>query len=181
MKSSKLRVAHTEDAEILTSLGRRTFSATFGHLYPPEDLQTFLDEAHTPALYRAWAADPAYGLWVCEADGEVIGYALAGPNTLPHPNAEPGDGELKRIYVAAEAQGLGAGSGLLAVALDWLERLQRPLWIGVWSENHGAQRLYARQGFVKAGEYEFPVGRSRDHEFIMRRGPIERGHEKAAG
>jgi ribosomal protein S18 acetylase RimI-like enzyme len=171
VKSSGVRVANIEDAGILTSLGRQTFSATFGHLYPPEDLQVFLDEAHTPALYAAWATDPAYGLWICESEGEAIGYALAGPNTLPHPDASPGDGELKRIYVATQAQGLGAGSGLMTAALGWLDQLRRPLWIGVWSQNHGAQRLYGRWGFVKAGEYEFPVGKSRDREFILRREP----------
>ena len=46
----------------------------------------------------------------------------------------------------------------------------RDVWIGVWSENHGAQRLYARHGFEKVGEYEFKVGQTRDHEFILRRG-----------
>ncbi|OYX79912.1 MAG: GNAT family N-acetyltransferase, partial [Brevundimonas sp. 32-68-21] len=33
-----------------------------------------------------------------------------------------------------------------------------------------AQRLYAAYGFEKAGEYEYPVGAWRDHEFILRRG-----------
>ena len=45
----------------------------------------------------------------------------------------------------------------------------RTLWVGVWSENFGAQRFYARYGFDKAGEYLFPVGATRDHEFIFRR------------
>ena len=170
MESTVLRRARATDAETLTTLGRETFIATFGHLYPPEDLAAFLDEAHTPERYAAWADDPAYGLWILEADGRAIGYALTGPNTLPHPDAQPGDGELKRIYVAKAAQGLGAGSKLMGAALDWLTRLERPLWIGVWSQNLGAQRLYERHGFAKAGEYEFAVGRSRDHEFILRRG-----------
>ena len=37
------------------------------------------------------------------------------------------------------------------------------------SENLGAQRFYGRHGFGKTGEYEFPVGRVRDREFILRR------------
>ncbi len=40
----------------------------------------------------------------------------------------------------------------------------------MWSGNFGAQKLYARLGFEKVGEYEFKVGATRDHEFIMRRG-----------
>ena len=172
MESSKLRRATPDDAGVLTVLGRETFTATFGHLYPAKDLQSFLDAAHTPEQYRAWAVDPAYGLWIVEADSGVIGYALAGPNTLPHPDAAPGDGELKRIYVTKAAQGLGAGSKLMTAVLDFLNGLNRPLWIGVWSGNLGAQKLYERHGFAKAGEYEFLVGESRDREFILRRGPL---------
>ena len=51
-----------------------------------------------------------------------------------------------------------------------LFRPPRRLWIGVWSENLGAQRLYARRGFEQVGTYAFAVGRVRDHEFILRRG-----------
>ena len=39
-----------------------------------------------------------------------------------------------------------------------------PLWIGVWSGNDKAQRLYAAYGFEKAGEYDYPVGAWRDRE-----------------
>ena len=45
----------------------------------------------------------------------------------------------------------------------------RDIWIGVWSENFGAQRFYERQGFAKVGEYGFHVGRTVDREFILRR------------
>ena len=55
-------------------------------------------------------------------------------------------------------------------ALAWLEKDgPRTLWIGVWSENLGAQRFYARHGFGRVGSYEFPVGRVRDLEYILRR------------
>ncbi|HYG26310.1 MAG TPA: GNAT family N-acetyltransferase, partial [Caulobacteraceae bacterium] len=63
-------------------------------------------------------------------------------------------------------QGGGTGSALFRAALDWLGNRPR-LWIGVWSENLGARRFYARHGFKKVGEYEFPVGRVRDREFIL--------------
>ena len=100
----------------------------------------------------------------------TIGYALAGPCGLPHKDARTDDGELKRLYISSAAQGGGIGAKLFEQALEWLERDgPRTLWISVWSENHGAQRFYARYGFEKAGEYEFPVGAQRDHEFIFRR------------
>lgn len=169
--STTLRRAVPEDAETLSALGARTFTETFAHLYPPKDLAAFLAYAYGLERTRRDLADPEKASWILERDGQAIGYALAGPCDLPHPDVEPGHGELKRIYVLKDHQGGGRGSVLLNTALDWLERDgPRPLWIGVWSENFGAQRLYGRMGFEKAGEYFFPVGEIQDLEFILRRG-----------
>ena len=83
----------------------------------------------------------------------------------------PACGELDRLYLLADHQSGGTGGRLLAEALAWLEKDEpRRLWIGVWSENHGAQRLYARHGFEVVGAYDFVVGRTLVHELIMRRG-----------
>ena len=171
MSLPALRRATPADAQALSALGRLTFTETFGHLYPPEDLASFLDEAHTPHLYAAWTADPAYALWVTELEGEAVGYAMAGPCHLPHLEVTAACGELWRIYVRRDRQGLGLGATLLATSLAWLETPGRRLWLGAWSENFGAQRLYARHGFAKVGEYEFLVGETRDREFIFRREP----------
>lgn len=166
-----IRRAGPADAEALAAIGRATFAETFGHLYPPEDLAAFLAEAHGLARARADLADPAKAVWLAQADADVVGYAVAGPCHLPHPEVTPACGELERIYLLAAHQGGGAGSRLLAEALGWLGKDgPRRLWIGVWSQNHGAQRLYARHGFAKVGDYAFVVGKTRDHEFILRRG-----------
>ena len=166
-----IRRATVDDADTVSSLGARTFTDTFAHLYPPEDLETFLAHAYGLERTRNDLAHPDKAVWLLEEDGEAIGYALAGPCELPHEEVAPGDGELKRIYVLKSRQGGGRGSLLLNTALDWLERDgPRRLWIGVWSENFGAQKLYGRMGFEKVGEYFFKVGQTNDREFILRRG-----------
>ena len=167
-----LRRATIEDADTLSSLGARTFTETFAYLYPPEDLETFLAYAYGLERTRNDLAHPDKATWILEdEDGEAIGYALAGPCDLPHPEVTPACGELKRLYVLKSHQGGGRGSMLLEAALAWLQRGgPRPVWIGVWSQNHGAQKLYGRLGFEKVGEYIFPVGETRDLEFILRRG-----------
>jgi hypothetical protein len=42
-----IRRATPDDAPALAVLGAATFTETFGHLYPPEDLRTFLVESHS--------------------------------------------------------------------------------------------------------------------------------------
>ena len=163
------------DAPVLSHLGRETFEDTFvrGYRMPysPDDVSVFVEETYGLPVTAAILADPDHAFWLAERDGEAIGYALAGPCTLPYPEVGPEDGELKRLYLRREAQNGGAGSALFRTALEWLEQEgPRRIWIGVWSGNLGAQRFYTRHGFEFFGEHTFPVGRTLDREFAMRRG-----------
>ncbi|WP_313319940.1 GNAT family N-acetyltransferase [Stenotrophomonas sp.] len=164
-----IRRATSADAELLCTLAERTFVETFGHLYPPEDLADYLASAYPVALQRQQLQSGDYAAWLLEVDGQAVGFAFAGPCGLPHVQVQAGDGELKRLYVLRAHQSGGHGGRLFAAALDWLQTPGRTLWIGVWSENFGAQRFYARHGFEQVGVYEFPVGNTRDKEFILRR------------
>ena len=171
-ESTAIRRAALGDAAALAELGATTFIESFGQLYVPRDLEAFLEESHTVDAYAKVLANPDYALWIATRDGRAIGYAQAGPCGLPHDDAQPGDGELKRLYLLKGEQNGGVGRALFDQALAWLERDgPRPLWISVWSENLGAQRFYGRYGFEYAGEYAFIVGEQRDREFMFRRLP----------
>jgi GNAT superfamily N-acetyltransferase len=172
MTAPLLRRATPDDAETLRAIGCDTFRETFGHLYPPSDLEAFLRTDYALKRARQDLADPTKASWLLEVDGRAVGHALAGACNLPHPDVTPACGELKRLYVLKLWQNGGAGTRLFLEVMAWLEREgPRALWIGVWSENHGAQRFYARHGFAKVGEYEFKVGSTHDREFILRRMP----------
>ena len=176
MSDAVIRPARLEDAPALVDLSRRTFLQTFVEdfaiAYPAQDLDPFLAKQFSASAFEREIADGSMGVWVAEdARGRFTGYATAGPCSLPHPDASPADGELKRIYLDRPAQGSGLAVRLMETTLDWLSaRADGPLWLGVWSGNLRAQRFYARYGFVKAGEYDYRVGASVDHEFILRRG-----------
>jgi GNAT superfamily N-acetyltransferase len=178
MTEPLIRPARPDDAEALGALGRQTFIDTFvaedgfAIPYPADDLAGFLEASFSLEATARKLAEPGAAWWVAEgADGALLAFANAGPNTLPHPDAKASHAELRRLYVGKDAQGLGLGTALLALSLDWMEaNTDGPLWIGVWSGNLKAQKLYAAYGFGKAGEYRYPVGRWLDDEFILRRG-----------
>ncbi len=168
--SFAIRHAGSADAHALSRIAMRTFTDTFGHMYPTKDLQDFLCTNYSVGECERLLADDRYAIWLLEDAGTAIGHAMAGPCGLPHADVKPADGELKRLYLLPQAQNGGWGARLFEQALAWLERDgRRTIWISVWSENLGAQRFYARWGFAKVAEYEFPVGRVRDREFMFRR------------
>ena len=184
-----LRRATPEDAEALSVLASTCYIQTFGQLYSSEDLDRFIHEAYSPEVLRRELADPKRATWLLFLEGsdadataserteahpasedKLIGYVTVCPAHLPHPDVKPTDGEVQRLYLLREYQGGGRGSMMLRHAIDYLlADGPRPLWIGCFSENFGAQRLYGRHGFKLVGEYEFMVGDHADREFIMRR------------
>jgi ribosomal protein S18 acetylase RimI-like enzyme len=166
-----VRRATPDDARALAALGATTFTATFGHLYPPDDLQAFLAQAHSLDAWARVLADPERAVWAAAlGDSTPIGFIAVGPCKLPVENREPTAGEIHQLYVLSQHHNLRLGSRLMDVGLEWLAAQRRaPLYIGVWSQNFGAQRFYGRYGFEKVGEYGFAVGRTVDREFILKR------------
>jgi len=167
---ANIRRAGPDDAETLAPLGVETFTETFGYLYPPEDLQAYLAKSHSVDAWTRVLEDPQRAVWVAVAGTTPLGFVAVGACKLPIENREPTAGEIHQLYVLARHQNLRLGSKLMDLGVEWLETQGRsPLYVGVWSENRGAQRFYRRYGFDKVGEYGFSVGKTVDLEFIMKR------------
>ena len=161
------RDATPADAAALATLGADSFSATFGHLYTPADLALFLAN-HTAANWSAELDDPAFAVRVAEEDGIMIGYAKLGPAHLPF-TPERGAVELRQLYVLAPWQGAKVGAALI----EWViatarNRGANALFLSVFIDNHGAQRLYTRYGFEPLGPYTFMVGTHADEDIVMK-------------
>src|SRR5690606_4084553 len=122
MAAIEIRQATPADARLLSRLAAQTFTESFGHLYPAEDLEAFLEEAYAPERQHVILSHSDYAVCLMERDGQAIGHAAAGPCGLPHPEVAPGDGEIKRLYMVSDCQGGGLGARLLDVAMAWLLR-----------------------------------------------------------
>lgn len=167
-------VPDLDDVPRLRQLMQATFTETFGHLYPARDLAAYLEHAYSPEAVTAEILAPS-NFWrmVLGEDGQPAAYLQCVPGHLPHPRCAPEHGEIKRIYVLKSHQGNGLGNQLMQMALKhFADRYANaPQWVGVWSENQRAQRLYQAYGFQKVGEYSFPVGATEDRDFIFCRQP----------
>jgi ribosomal protein S18 acetylase RimI-like enzyme len=168
-----MRDALADDAPALAALKLATFRETFLEgfkiPYPPDDLALFEEETYSVAKVSAELADPAHRTWVVEDGPRLVAYAHIGPCKLPHPEVEPGATEIYQLYLLGEMHGAGLGGQMLDHVLAEIGPSETPVWLGVWSGNDRAQRLYASRGFARVGGYGFRVGSWLDDEYILRR------------
>jgi ribosomal protein S18 acetylase RimI-like enzyme len=165
-----LRDAMPEDATAIAKLGAEAFCAAFAHLYCEEDLSGFLAASHSPAKAAAEITDPGMRVKLAVgAGGELLGFCkLVLVCSWPEYARADSVIELKQLYTDPGATGRGIGAALM----DWAiacgaEREAGEIQLSVYSDNHGAQRFYARYGFEKIADIHFMVGQQRDEEFLF--------------
>lgn len=166
-----LRPATPADVPALSRLGIESFVAKFGHMYRPEDLATFLEEAHSERALAAEIANPQRLYHLAERDGRLVGYCKLGL-ICGFPEYARGKQvlELKQLYTAPDAIGGGIGKALMDWAMDeFAARGADEVQLSVWSGNEGAQRFYQRNGFEKIADITFRVGEQLDEEFLFAR------------
>jgi GNAT superfamily N-acetyltransferase len=164
----EMRPGRKSDAAALSALGAQTFTDTFGHLYQPQDLDTFL-ASHAEEKWAAELADPEFAILVVEADRAAVAYAKVGPPHLPfEPRGQAV--ELRQFYIVKEWQGRGLANDMMRWVIDEAEkRGGNDLYLSVFVDNHRARKFYERWGFVPEGRYAFMVGNHADEDIVMRR------------
>ncbi|HMR33451.1 MAG TPA: GNAT family N-acetyltransferase [Geminicoccaceae bacterium] len=93
------------------------------------------------------------GFWVAEGGGRVVG-------TIALKDIGGGDAALRKMFVAAEFRGAGAGvaRGLLAALLAHARRagLER-IWLGTTGKFLAAHRFYEKHGFTAVDAATLPA------------------------
>jgi GNAT superfamily N-acetyltransferase len=92
----------------------------------------------TEAMYRDYLDALGRG-WVAEQGGEIIGFSYA----------DRIDSSIWALFVDPTREGLGAGSRLLRLAVDWLFEIGNPeVRLGTAAHTR-ADRFYAAQGWTR--------------------------------
>jgi ribosomal protein S18 acetylase RimI-like enzyme len=164
-----IRLAVDADAPALAAFGAKTFLETFGHLYPPEDKEFFLSQRFSLERTLHDIRDPARVMTMVYCGDDLVAFLDCGPLTLPVQSPESDALELYRLYLDDTQKGTGLAHRLMDMTLNWARDKQASaLYLGVWSQNERAKRLYTKYGFEIVGAYHFKVGNTLDDERIMR-------------
>jgi ribosomal protein S18 acetylase RimI-like enzyme len=123
-----VRRATEKDAGELAHLAEVTYTETFGHLYPPEDLATYVASTYTAKACLETLSDPRMAYWLAGAEGEpAVGFTLCRLlQAAPVPGLAPTAGELRQLYVRSAHQN---------------QRLGTPLFDALWN---GSRRTIRR-------------------------------------
>ncbi len=166
-----IQLATPGDAEAIAAFANGSFTHTFGHIYDPADLATFLADWNPPARVRAQLADPGYAIaLVRDEAAAILGYIKMGPVDFDLPPEQPtGDAvELHQLYVADAAKGTGVAVALMEWGIAWARARASILYLTVFTENDRAQAFYRRYGFYDVGRNEFRVGNHVDEDRFFR-------------
>ena len=164
-----IRRAAYADAETLGHIGVATFVANYSHDIPGPAMMAHCSREHSADAYRAYLGDPATACWLAEHEGThaPVGYAMNCAPDLPV-DLQPGDLELKRIYVLSRFHGTGCARDLLSQAEAHARANKAPrLLLGTYEGNHRAMAFYKKHGFETIGARKFNVGGKIFDDIIM--------------
>ena len=165
-----IRPADASDLGRLALVGAATFLETYAGNVDGADIVAHAGEAHSTEAYRALLAGPDARAWLAEVapGGAPVGYAVLTRPDLPE--SQPGDLEIRRIYVLAPLQGRRIGVRLLNEAIAAAQAAgARRVLLGVYAVNEGALAFYTRCGFRRVGMRDFVAGRRTYHDFVLAR------------
>jgi ribosomal protein S18 acetylase RimI-like enzyme len=194
----RLRSATIDDAPALALVGAATFLEAFTWMLPGADIIAHCAKNHTADAYRAALAHPRTRITLAEtvAGGAPVGYAMLAAPDLPSFDVQPGDIELKRIYLLSRFRSrrtapvfnsdgqpipnLSAGQALMNAAIADAQSIGcRRLLLGTNADNQRAIGFYRRNNFADAGKRTFQVGSQCCCDLIMARPLAAKGNHQA--
>jgi len=172
----QIRIATSEDAALISEIGKKAFYAAFASHNTAEDMQMYLADAYQPAKQLAELADANNRYLLLEKDKTPIGFAKIVVSGLSDNDVEIYEKELldkklmliSKIYLLPEFVGSGTGNFLMnecfLIAQD--EGFEG-VWLCVWQKNERAIKFYEKYEFEKIGTTTFLLGKTLHQDIVM--------------
>ena len=161
MEQIIIRRATIADAVKLSAISIQTFYDTFIGTCKEEDMTAFLKEYFNLKQVQAELSNENDFYYLAELNGRVVGYCRWMEDYTNFSLMKRWKSlELKRIYILKEYHGKGVAQQLMNLVIQYAQSNQyQVLWLGVWENNHRAQKFYEKNLFVNSGHtHDFPIG-----------------------
>lgn len=157
----EIRTAVPEDAPYIALLGRVTFTETFSEYFrDPQDLFDYYERTFNVAKIRAGIQNNNNKFWIAFWNDLPIGYAklkVVSPTEFITADAVS---QLQKIYMLKEFLDKKAGKALMDQLMYFFNNsASTHLWLSVLNSNERALNFYYKNGFSKAGEHQFTIGK----------------------
>ena len=164
-----IRQADISDVKIVCALGVTTFYEAYFEQDDSLDLANYVLESFSRAQIEDELNNTDSTFFIAELNGKAVGYAKLRENSkvdcLENENAV----ELHRIYILERAKGKSVGGELMNRCFETARaKGYETLWLGVWEQNSSALKFYKKIGFVKAGELQFPYGKTVGTNYVLK-------------
>jgi ribosomal protein S18 acetylase RimI-like enzyme len=157
-----------EDVPSLSVFMEKAFCDTFPNLYSPEDLDEFLTKTYNPSIQAMEIQENDRITLLIKRDSVLAGYAmLLLDSTEPGISGPERKAQIQRFYIDKPFHGCGAAHNLMREIFSrGVDLGVKTFWLGVWENNHRAQRFYQKYGFEHVGEHVFAVGKNLDRDLL---------------
>jgi diamine N-acetyltransferase len=154
-----IRRADISDSAIIASLGRITFTETFGNLFTKPELEDYLLKTFNVEniSYSLGKKNNIY--WLAFEDENPVGYAKIKLNSKVEEIDNEEQIQLQKIYVLKEYLDQKIGSALMKEILT-CEIINKGtvLWLAVLHSNERAILFYEKFGFKKFKKHYHQIG-----------------------
>ncbi len=165
-----LRACSVADSDLLSLVASGAFLEAFSGILDGADILAHCQKNNSPAAFANYLLNATTHAVIAEVQpgGAPIGYMLTCEPDLPAECMQPGDYELKRIYLLHRYYGTGVGRVLMQAAVEKAIELGRTrLLLGVYGKNDRAIAFYRKAGFETIGERYFTVGAATHYDLVM--------------
>jgi len=169
MTSIGIKKLSLSDIDQLQEIGRQTFSETFSASNTEENMSKYLEEGFSTEKLTAELNDNNAEFYFAELDNNAIGYLKINYGQSQTELQDDKALEIERIYVLKEFHGKKVGQLLYDHAIKIAKQKNADyVWLGVWEENHRAQKFYKKNGFVEFDKHKFKLGNDEQTDIMMK-------------
>lgn len=153
-----IRKTEPKDAEQHVRLGLSVWRCAYKNIFPEE---VFIDKENKAEdkiknFDKSIQNDNMSLSYVAESDGKIVGFVFGRMISHYEHFGKMGYADLEAIYIHPDYQGLGIGSKLKQIFIDWAKSNGATKFvIGVLKDNHNARKVYEKWG-GKLDEYTQP-------------------------